>query len=217
MADAIISASGMRLLKLLVGNPPQSISEMMDALEVTRTAVTEQLNELVRAGFVEREPEHLSARGRPQYLYKATNTASLILHAQKHCQVVPSIWRVLEDIGGGELVSEVRTKVAKILAEQFLPKITAKRPQERFRQLSKLLNAEGDLTEVSTSGGRMKLHKRSCAFLRLVDEEQTICCLDQEMMSFIVGKTVRRIDSRHAGACRCTFEIADEKSSQKKS
>jgi predicted ArsR family transcriptional regulator len=215
MADAIISASGMRLLKLLVGNPPQSITEMMDSMEVTRTAVTEQLNELVRAGFVEREPEHLSARGRPQYLYKATNIASLILHAQRHCQVVPTIWRVLEDIGGAELVSKVRTKVAKALADQYLPKITAKKPEERFRQFSKLLNAEGDLTEVSTSGGRMKLHKRSCAFLRLVDEEQTICCLDQELMTFIVGKSVCRVDSRHEGACRCTFEIADEKNSKK--
>ena len=207
MADAIISSTGMRLLKLLVGNPPKSITELMKSMEVTRTAITEQLNELVRSGFVDREPQHLPERGRPQYLYKATNSASLILHAQNQCQVVPSIWRVLEDIGGNELRHKVMKKVGKMLARQYLPKITARKPEERLRQLAKLLNSEGDLTEVTTSNGRLLLHKRSCAFLRMVDDGQMICCLDQEMMTQIVGKPIRRLDSRHAGSPRCTFEI----------
>jgi hypothetical protein len=37
--------------------------------------------------------------------------------------------------------------------------------------------------------------------------------MDQELMTQIVGKPVRRVDSRHNGAPCCTFEIADEKSS----
>lgn len=52
-------------MKLLVGNPPQTITDLIRAAGVTRTAVTEQLNELVAAGFVERSMERLSGRGRP--------------------------------------------------------------------------------------------------------------------------------------------------------
>ena len=45
MADATISAAGLRIAKLLVGHPPQTVSDLLDAAGVTRTAVTEQLNE----------------------------------------------------------------------------------------------------------------------------------------------------------------------------
>jgi predicted ArsR family transcriptional regulator len=199
------------MVKLLVGNPPQSISDLMEALAVTRTAVTEQLNELVRSGFVERQTEHTPGRGRPQFLYSATNAASLILYAQNQCMVVPSIWTALEDLGGDDLMRKVLKRVAKSLSEHYTAKITAKKPEERLRQMTKLLNAEGGLTEAVVTNGHLVLHKRSCPFLRMVDEKRSICCVDQEMMSNIVGKPVRRTSCRHDGAPGCTFEIIDDK------
>jgi predicted ArsR family transcriptional regulator len=209
MADAIISASGMQLIKLLVGNPPHSITDLIDILGVTRTAVTEQLNELLRSGFVEREIEHLSVRGRPQYIYRATNAASFILYAQNQCMVVPSIWNALDDLGGADLIRKVMKKVGKSLAEHYIRKITAKKPEERLKQMTKLLNAEGGLTEAVMEGGHLVLHKRSCPFLRIVDEKRAICCVDQEMMTHVVGKPVRRTACRHDGAPCCTFEIVN--------
>jgi predicted ArsR family transcriptional regulator len=209
MADAIISASGMRLIKLLVGNKPQSISTLMELTSVTRTAVTEQVNELVRSGFIERQPALLRGRGRPEFLYKATNAASFILYAQNQCMVVPSIWQALEDIGGEELMRKVLKKVGKSLAELYIPKITARKPDERLRQMSKLLNAEGGLTEAVSSNGHVVLHKRSCPFLRMADEKFSICCVDQEMMTQVVGKPVRRIACRHEGSSCCSFEVGE--------
>jgi predicted ArsR family transcriptional regulator len=55
------------------------------------------------------------------------------------------------------------------------------------------------------------LHKRSCPFLRMVDEKRSICCVDLEMMTAIVGKPVRRTACRHDGSPCCTFEVAEEK------
>lgn len=211
MADAIISASGMRLIKLLVGNPPQSIAVLMESMGVTRTAVTEQLNELVRSGFAEREIHHLASRGRPEYLYKATDAASLILYAQNQCMVVPAIWETVEELGGEDLMRKIMKKVGKKLAEHYLPNITAKKPEERLRQMTKLLNAEGGLTEAAMVNGHLVLQKRSCPFLRVIDEKRSICCVDQEMMSHVVGKPVRRTACRHDGAPCCTFEIIQDK------
>jgi DeoR family transcriptional regulator, suf operon transcriptional repressor len=209
MADAIISASGMRIIRLLVGNPPQTITDLIDSLDVTRTAVTEQLRELVRSGFLERQTLRPSGRGRPQYLYKATQSASLILYAQNQCMVVPAIWKALDDLGGDDLLRKVLKIISKTLAEHYLAKITAKKPEERLRQLMKLLKAEGGLAEAAVERGNLVLRKRSCPFLRLIDEKRTICCVDQEMMSQAVGKPVRRTACRHDGAPCCTFEIDD--------
>jgi predicted ArsR family transcriptional regulator len=201
----------MRMIKLLVGNPPQSISELMETLAVTRTAVTEQLHELVRAGFVERQTQHLYNRGRPQFVYQATTTAALILNAQNQCTVVPTIWRVLEELGGAELMRKVLKKTAKKLAENYTQQITARNPEERLRQLAKLMNAEGCLTDATVSGGRVVLRKRSCEFQRMVDDKHSICCLDQEMMTIIVGNPLKRTACRHDGSPCCTFEIASKK------
>ena len=54
MYGATISAAGMRLIKLLVGHTPRTTAELIDEIGVTRTAITEQLNELLHAGFVTR-------------------------------------------------------------------------------------------------------------------------------------------------------------------
>lgn len=209
MADAIISTSGMRLIRLLVGNPPQSIADLIDGLEVTRTAITEQLNELVRSGFVERETEHLPCRGRPQYRYKATNAASYILYAVNQCAVVPSIWMAIEDVGGDELLRKVSKKVSRKLAEYYLCRITAKKPEERLRQLMRLLNEEGGLVEAYTEGGRLTLQKRSCPFLRMADEKGSICCVDLDMMSQVIGKPLIRTSCRLSGDPCCKFVLSD--------
>src|SRR3972149_778842 len=101
MADAIVSAAGMRVIRLLVGAAPPTVFDLMDATGVTRTAITEQLNELVAGGFVERTVERLPGRGRPRHLYRATSAALLLLFASNQRLVVPAIWRAIGGIGGG--------------------------------------------------------------------------------------------------------------------
>ena len=105
-ADATISPAGLRIMKLLVGNPPQTVAELIRAAGVTRTAVTEQLNELVAAGFVERDTQRLPGRGRPRHLYRATDAALVLLFASNQRLVVPAIWRAILDVGGEELTQE---------------------------------------------------------------------------------------------------------------
>ena len=61
--EALVSQAGMRIVRLLVGRPPQSVTDLIEAAGVTRTAVTEQLNELLAAGFVERTTERPMGRG----------------------------------------------------------------------------------------------------------------------------------------------------------
>ena len=90
----------MRVVKLLVGHPPCTISELIDETGVTRTAVTEQLNELMASGFVERTVEKLPGRGRPRHRFSATKAALVLLFANNQQLVVPAIWKAIDEIGG---------------------------------------------------------------------------------------------------------------------
>jgi predicted ArsR family transcriptional regulator len=200
----------MRIVKLLVGNTPKTVADLIEETGVTRTAVTEQLNELVAAGFVERETERLLGRGRPRHLYRATNAALLLLFTGSQRLVVPAIWRSISRLGGDAFLERVMKQVSKELADHYVARIVAQDPGERLRQMTDILQQEGGLAEVEETDGRVVLRKRSCAFISMVDEDRRVCCIDQEMMSRVVGRPVRRIACRFEGDPCCAFEIVEQ-------
>lgn len=211
MPDATVNAAGLRIVKLLVGNAPQTIPELIKVTGVTRTAVTEQLNELVASGFVERSLERLPGRGRPRNLYSATDAALALLFVGNQRLVVPAIWRAIHNLGGEKLTRKVCRQVSRALAEHYNGKITAERPRERLQQFMNLLSVEGGLIEaVEDDQGQLVLHKRSCPFISMVDQDRNVCHIDLEVMNAVVGQRVRQTACRHEGAPCCTFELVDE-------
>ena len=208
MSDVTISAAGLRVVKRLVGNPPQTIANLTRAAGVTRTAVVEQLDELLAAGFVARDTQRLTGRGRPHHLYRATDAALVLLFPGNQSLVVPAGWRAIRDLGGDDLLKRVIKRVGRALAEHYNGRITAKRPQERLRQLVALLTAEGGLADAVGSGKRrLSLRKRSCPFISMNDPQRAICQVDLEMLSAVVGRGVRQTAYRRDGHACCTFEI----------
>jgi len=203
----------MRIVRLLVGNPPQTVSDLIKTSGVTRTAVTEQLNELVAAGYVERTIERLPGRGRPRHLYSATKTTLAALFDGNEHLVVPAIWQAVESIGSSDLLDQVLKRLAEILANHYLQRITAENPADRLRQIAQLLQEEGGMAEAQING-KMLLHKKSCAFFCMLDSsQQTICRVDEEMLRLIIGQQLDRVAWRHNGDACCTFEILANASS----
>ncbi|MBN1394495.1 MAG: MarR family transcriptional regulator [Pirellulales bacterium] len=209
MSDNVITAAGQRIVKLLVGNPPQTVAQLTDATGVTRTAVTEQLGVLQAAGYVEREKMLAKGRGRPCHAYRATVDALKLLFVGNQHLLVPAIWQAVSDLGGEELVEKVVDKVSRSLAEHYNGRITAKRPRARLRQLIGLLKEEGRLVDVVTEkGGKLILHKRSCPFISMADPHFYVCQIDRKMLADVIGRPVRQVACRHEGAPCCQFEIS---------
>lgn len=208
MTEIAISPAGMRIVKLLVGNTPQTVAELTDAMGVTRTAVTEQLGDLAAAGFVERETERLPGRGRPRHLYRATDAALASLFPGNQRLLVPAFCDAILGLGGEAMLKRVLRRVSRAMAQHYSERITTKKPHERLRQLIQLLSEEGGLVDaVEDEHGRLLIRKRTCPFISMVDSRRSVCYVDQEMLSTVVGRPVRRIDCRHEGAACCTFEI----------
>jgi len=208
MPDATVSVAGMRIVRLLVGKPPQNISDLIDATGVTRTAVTEQLNELVAGGFVERSTQRRPGRGRPRHLFRATE-AALLLFATGQRFVVPVIWKAIADLGGKSLTQKVIRRVSLALAKHYKEQIAGKTPRQRLVEMCDVLCEEGGLIDIDEDDdGRIFLHKRSCPFISLSDESRMACSLDEELMKVVVGGRVRRTAWRHDGAPCCVFRLA---------
>ncbi len=207
MANSLVTAAGMKILKILVGNAPQTVSELIKKTGVTRTAITEQLNELMAAGFVQRSVQPLAGRGRPRYLYSITHTALIALFPGSAHLVVPAIWRAIRKIGGQKLIQQVIQEVTQELVIYYSEKITASQPEKRLRQLLELWQQEGCVVDMSERNGRIIFQKRSCPFLSMYEASGDICYVDRELISAIVGHPVRRVTYRHEGAPCCTFEL----------
>lgn len=207
MKEVNISPAGMRIMHLLIGNPAQSVASLIKATGVTRTAVTEQLNELIAGGFVERATERLPGRGRPRHIYSATENAMLLLGGNQRL-VVPAIWKAIHEIGGKRLIRDVVKRASVTVAEHYKKRINGRTPAERLRELIAILREEGALVEVSElEKGRLVIRKRSCAFVSMFEESRAVCWLDQEVMSDVLGASLRRIASRHDGEPCCKFEL----------
>jgi len=210
MVNVNLSPASMRVVRLLVGNTPKSVSDLIREMKVTRTAVTEQLNELVAAGLVERHMQRLSGRGRPRHVYSATPGALLLLLSKNQEVVLPNIWRALREIGGAKLVGEVIRQVSRALAEHYLKQMSATTPSERVLQLIEILREEGVLVEIQDENSRYIIRQRSCPYIMMYEENRAACLLDQETFAQVLGGPVRQVACRHDGAPCCVFEVSKE-------
>jgi len=211
--DLRISGAGMRIVKLLVGQPPRTITDLMASAGVTRTAVTEQLYELVAAGFVERDVERVSGRGRPRYRFKATEAAMLLLFVGNQSILVPALLNAVEEIGGSELREDVLQRVSLSVADHYNRRIRGKTPAERLYEMAHLLRVEeGNLIDIEESeGGKLTVYRRSCSFYSMFEKSRAVCLIDEKVLGLVVGAPVRRTACRHDGDPCCVFEIAGEK------
>jgi predicted ArsR family transcriptional regulator len=211
MSDAVITPAGLRIIKLLAGRPPRTVAELIDATEVTRTAVMEQLAELEAAGFVDRTIERLPGRGRPRHLYRATDAAMTLVFPGNPHVVMPALWRAVFEVGGEELTRKVAKRLSRAIADYYNSRITVQKPQERLRQLLALFAADGELTDLAEEGdGRWTLYRRSCPFCGMADDRRNVCRVDQEMIGAVVGRPVRRTACRESGSPCCTFELVEQ-------
>lgn len=209
LARANVSAAGMRVVNLLAGKPPQTIFDLIKITGLTRTAITEQLNDLVALGFVERTNQRLSGRGRPRHLFSLTSAALMLLFASNQRLLVPAIWEAIEEVGGSDLVGRVLHCVSRTLASHYRQKISSTKPRDRLKQLARLLRDEGVLLQVDeVKDGSLVVHKRNCPFISMYDESGAVCAVDLEMMRDVVGADVVRTACRHEGSPCCSFAIA---------
>ncbi|MGQ9914323.1 MAG: helix-turn-helix transcriptional regulator [Thermogutta sp.] len=208
MQNLSISHAGMRIIKLLVGTPPRSVADLIREMKVTRTAITEQLNELVAAGLVERKLQRLQGRGRPRHVYSATTNALLLLFAKNQRLVLPAIWRAIREIGGAELTEEVVRRVSAVLAQHYLQRIRGTTPAERLSEMTAILQEEGVLVDIEDDMGQLTVRQRSCPFIIMFEENRAACLLDNEIISMVVGAPVKQVACRHDGAPCCVFEVS---------
>ncbi len=202
-----ISESGMRIMRLLIGHPPQTIVQLIESLNITRTAVTEQIDELILSGYVERTIERCPGRGRPRYLFTATKLAMRHLFEGNQDIVVPAIWRSVKKHFGDAAVVTVCHDVAMEVAQTFINQISSEHPKDRMKEFVNILLCCGRLAEFHEKNGVAEIRKFNCPFVSMTDGTNTECFIDHLAMQKIVNAPLEVSRSRHDGHPCCTFVL----------
>ena len=206
-----ISAVGARIMRLLIGQPPKTMSDLIEATGVTRTAVSEQLNELIAAGYIQQKLERLPGRGRPRYLYSATEFALKKLFEGYQNILVPAVWRAIKKHCSVEVLDKVCDEISSELADHFNRQIESTTPAERLREFTDIVSRSGRLAVCRLDGEQLEYDKLSCPFITMYDNSNIVCEIDKQSMSKIVKAPIERTQCRLDGAPCCTFRFLTPK------
>lgn len=194
-------------MRLLIGQPPKTMSELIEVTGVTRTAISEQLNELISAGFILQKLERLPGRGRPRYLYSATEYAQKKLFEGYQSILVPAAWRAIKKHCGEEVVKNVVEEISTELAEHFNRQIESQVPEERLQEFTDIICRSGRLGACRIDREHSEYDKLCCPFVSMYDGSGIVCDIDRLAMSKIVKAPVERVGCRLEGAPCCTFRF----------
>lgn len=206
-----ISEASLRIMRQLIGHPPRTVSELIGALHVTRTAVMEQIAELMDHHYVEQTIQRDGGRGRPRYLFSATDLAMRQLFEGHQDVVVPAMWRSIRNRYGDESVESVARDVAREISEKYLRQIVSRTYRGRIKELCNLLTCQGRLVECREKKNSIEICKFNCPFISMADETGTLCYIDRLCMQLVVGSgepaPVKLVSSRNEGHPCCTFQL----------
>lgn len=182
------------------------MTELIAATGVTRTAVTEQLNELVAADYIERTQQR-SGRGRPKHLYSLTSKALRLLFANNQQLMAPAMLEAMRELGGEAFSRQVMIRAGERLLAHYRNYVTATTPVARLYQLAERLQVEGIVVEIEQTAEATTLSCKTCPYIDLVEPSRTVCQVEAEMIGKLVDRLVIMQGNRLDGASCCTFAM----------
>ena len=197
------------LLLALRRSGPLTSSALAARLGRSRSAVLEQLVQLLESGLVQRRIVRHGV-GRPPHLYDVTPLAQGLLPAGYEALVI-SLLDAAREVGGPALVERVFetrrcARRAAIKAWFSATGMEARLLNERARELADLQDQDGYMAEVSWRGA-VRLHEHNCPILQVARGWPSVCEAERRLFSDVLEADVRRESSIASGDRSCTYRI----------
>ena len=193
------------VLTLLQRKGAATVKELEDAMDVTATAVRQQLNLLLAEGFIEQRAENVG-RGRPKHVYSLT-VKGRALFPHHYDEFTNSLLREILLVEGPGKVEQLLGRMSQRMAEQYSQQIASRLPQERARALTELLNAKGIMAEVQFEADGIVFREYTCPYYELAREHRAICDMEQDMIGLVMNQPVELVSCTLDGHHGCQFKI----------
>lgn len=194
-----------QVLTVLQRRGQASVKDLEDALEVTATAVRQQVTSLVAEGYVQQGTER-NGRGRPRHLYSLT-AKGRTLFAHHYDEFTNGLLRELLISEGPQKVEDLLGRMGRRLAAQYESELFGMATLERTMRLTELLNAKGIVAEMRLQADGILFHEYTCPYYDLAREYRAICDMEEGMIAQVVQQPVELVSCTLDGSHGCQFRI----------
>ncbi len=200
-----ISKNELEVVQLLIEHSTCSITELMEYLNVTATAVRQRISRLLAAGLVDRQVQS-EGRGRPLYRYLLTD-AGRKLTGNNLPDIAAALWHGIQRISDESLRQSIIAGAIDRLAASYSKQINGKSLEERLNSLAGLFRERDIPVEVENRNGTPTLRILSCPYPDLANENHEVCEMEKQLLTQVVGGQVDLCQCRRDGDSCCSFQI----------
>ena len=201
------------LLNLLADTGPLAISDVMQHLGVTRTAVHERLLRLMAEDLVERELVR-GGRGRPRYQYSLSPKARK-LSGNNFADLAAVLWQELLGIEDSRRRNDVIRSIASALKVVYTDAIRGTTLKARMESLRELLEKRRVRCDVDTRGDVPTLTLLDCPYPELAELDCTVCQMETILFSQLLGDEVALSQCRLDEHACCQFSPNQKRTTRK--
>lgn len=198
------SAAG-EVLSVMQRRGDVTVKDLEEALNVTATAVRQQLAVLLAEGYISQQTENIG-RGRPKHVYGLT-VRGRALFPHHYDEFTNSLLREILVSEGPEKVQELMGRMSHRLAAQYERELAGLPPEGRAAKLTELMNAKGILAEIKFEQDSIVFHEYTCPYYELAREHRAICDMEEEMIALAMKRPVELVQCSLDGHHGCLFRI----------
>lgn len=201
------------ILHYIQRNGSATIKELEAALEVSTTAVREQIAHLQAEGLLAATKVRQGA-GRPSFRYMLT-TKSQALFPKGYDVLINMLLEEVLAMDGRDKLHQLLDRVGQRLAEQIDGQVAGSELRERLQTLAAALDRQGmPIQVVELEDNQFMVSEYACPYFDVATEHASVCTIEKRMMEHVLGREVtltRRIVEGHHG---CHFVIGNSETPQ---
>jgi len=203
-----IESSDVGLLDVLRKAGPCSVAQLATAMQVTATAVRQRLVRLLSQGDIERSTERAS-RGRPIHRYGLTDKGRRRAGAN-FADLAIALWEEIREIKDPEVRRGLLGRISGRLATLYAGQLHGSTLDERMESLAELFRQRQIPFDIERSHDLPVLYARACPYPDLAERDRSVCAMEKNLFSELLGENVRLTNCRLDGHACCTFEPTRE-------
>jgi len=203
------SGSTQRILEQLHRQKAMTAEQLSGELDITGSAVRQQLARLVSAGLVRVTSQH-GGVGRPRNLYRLTEEGRKYF-AQQDGLLAKALLDEMHQLYGKEAAFHLLERAGKRLYADLQGSIDGDTLVERVRQLADHLNGEGVITDVRVEMGYQVLSLYNCPYHEVAQAHRGLCLVEARTLADILDAEVKQSKCMMDGANGCQFIIKEKK------
>ena len=200
------TTSDVGVLDILRKSGPASVAQLAAAMDVTATAVRQRLTRLLAQGDIERTTERTS-RGRPVHRYGLTEKGRRRAGAN-FADLATALWDEMRAIRDPEVRRGLLARISGRMATLYAAQIRGSNLDERMQSLADLFRERQIQFDVERSHELPVLHAHACPYPELAERDRSVCAMEKNLFSELLGENVRLSNCRLDGHSCCTFEPA---------